>query len=744
MIAGVTPAPPPSCSVIVCAYTERRWEQIVAGCAAAAVQLREGDQLVLVIDHNEDLETRARRELSHALVVASDGPRGLSGARNTGIAAATGEVLVFLDDDARPEPGWLDAYRTAFARPEVQVVAGAVIPAWAEGAPPRWFPEEFGWVVGCDYRGLPADGSPVRNPIGANMGIRRSALVRTGGFATEVGRLGTLPLGCEETDLCIRLRQADPAAVMLRSTAASVHHAVSSDRHRVRYFLSRCYYEGRSKAILADRVGSQDSLSTERGYVVRTLSRGVLRGLASGRPSGVLQAVAIVAGFVVTAVGYLSGRRVSAAPAPAVEPVPAKPWQPLVLQEFSLDALVAQDQPQPGTRRRLLVTSAGTPLGLVDLTGSQPTPSSEELVQRVSGNGRSPREDFRGSTAFTPAVSVVVPTRGRSFELVRCVRSLLAVDYPHFEVLVVDNNDRAGAVAELLEPVAHDPRLRVLHQPERGVSPARNLGIMAAGGEIIAATDDDVVVSPQWLSELVAPFADPDIACVTGLVLPDGFKTPAQEIFEEFGGFSKGFHPARYDLRDFRSDHVLYPYSPGIYGSGNNVAYRRSVIAALGGYDRRLGPGTPARAGEDLDVFLKVLFSGASVYYQPRAWVRHHHRDSLDELGRQIRDYGRGLSAVLVTWALSDPRRALDIVRRLPAGLRRLLDPSSDKNEGRTADYPVELRRRELRGMAEGLVLTAWDRVRHPAALRARLEPLPVLADPGHLDEPSGVSSHAV
>ena len=434
-------------------------------------------------------------------------------------------------------------------------------------------------------------------------------------------------------------------------------------------------------------------------------------------------------------------------------PAPAdSDWQPLVLSEYRIGGADHQVTPTPGSRSRLLVTSAGSPLGFVDLDATEPIPGADEMARRAALLDQPPAitaaGTFEGSAEFAPTVSVVIPTRGRSFELVRCVRSVLAVDYANFEVIVVDNNDRRGAVEELLAPLLHDPRLRVLHQPDRGVSPARNLGIAEARGEFIAATDDDVVVSSQWLSELVAPFADPEIACVTGLVLPNGFSSPAQEMFEEFGGFSKGFRPTRFDLRRNRADHILYPYSPGVYGSGNNMAYRRSTIAALGGYDRRLGPGTPARAGEDLDIFLKVLFDGGAIYYQPRAWVRHHHRDSLEQLRRQLRDYGRGLSAVMLTWALSDPRRALDILRRLPAGLRHLLDPHSDKNEARSSNYPAELQRSEFRGMVEGLLLTMYDRLVHRAPRGARTAPLPLTpfttASPATAGLDQEVSHHAV
>jgi len=309
-------------------------------------------------------------------------------------------------------------------------------------------------------------------------------------------------------------------------------------------------------------------------------------------------------------------------------------------------------------------------------------------------------------------VSVVVATRGRTSELLLCVESILTQNYSNFEMVVVDNNDDPARLPELLADQLADPRLRIVHEGRRGVSIARNRGTELARGRIIASTDDDVVVSSHWLRELVAAFADITVECVTGLVVPNGFETPAQELFEEFGGFSKGFETVRFDLVGHRGAEALYPYSAGVYGSGNNVAFRKSALEAVGGYDTRLGPGTLVQSGEDLDVFLKFLFAGKTIVYQPRAWVRHSHRRTMDDLHVQLRNYGRGLSAVLLKWALSDRRRLLEILLRLPAGLRRLLGDDSERNVGRSQSYPASLGRAELRGLIEGLALLPVQAIR--------------------------------
>jgi hypothetical protein len=167
-------------------------------------------------------------------------------------------------------------------------------------------------VVGCDYAGLPPHGARVRNPIGASMALRRAAVVAAGGFSEQVGRVGALPSGCEETELGIRLAAADPGAVVVRDTSSAVDHLVPRDRQTVRYFVRRCWHEGRSKAVLAVLVGTADGLSSERAYTTRVLPLGVLRHLAAlarGDVGGPARAALVVLGLLVTAAGYADGRR---------------------------------------------------------------------------------------------------------------------------------------------------------------------------------------------------------------------------------------------------------------------------------------------------------------------------------------------------------------------------------------------------------------------------------------------------
>jgi GT2 family glycosyltransferase len=282
-------------------------------------------QIVVVVDHNEELLDRLRASLTDVTVVANSGTRGLSGARNTGVEHATADIVAFIDDDAIPAPGLLERHAAGYADQAVIGVGGAVNPAW-EATPPRWFPAEFGWVVGCSYKGLPGVPSSIRNFIGCNMSFRRDVFDSVGGFLTGLGRVDLVPAGCEETEFCIRLSRRLPAGKLWFDPDASVRHSVPAARATWSYFRSRCYMEGRSKARVARLVGASRGLRSERSYIVKTLPGGVAKAVFQrfrGDGAGLARAGAIVAGLAITSAGYLVGtaelwttRRSLAAPDP--------------------------------------------------------------------------------------------------------------------------------------------------------------------------------------------------------------------------------------------------------------------------------------------------------------------------------------------------------------------------------------------------------------------------------------------
>jgi len=300
----------PRVSVVVCAHTERRFPTLIEAIASLREQSVQPDEIVLVIDHDDRLLARARDAFPDVRVVASSEPRGLSGARNTGARVARGAILAFLDDDARADRDWLSELMSAYTDPTVIGAGGLVVPRW-QGSVPSWLAPEFLWTVGCSYTGLPRNVAPVRNPIGANMSVRRDALREVGGFTDGLGRVGSRPMGCEETELFIRLAQAHPDGLVLHVPAARVDHLVPLERGRWTYFRARCWAEGLSKALVAGRVGGRDALASERAHVARALRRGVARDLALALRGDVhagRRAAASVAGLLLAAGGYARGR----------------------------------------------------------------------------------------------------------------------------------------------------------------------------------------------------------------------------------------------------------------------------------------------------------------------------------------------------------------------------------------------------------------------------------------------------
>jgi GT2 family glycosyltransferase len=300
----------PSVSVIVCAYSEERWDDLLKVIQNLHEQLPVPDEIILVIDQKPPLFDQAQRHFPMVKVLPNKETRGLSGARNSGVHAAQGEILVFIDEDAWPEQGWLAQLLNAYTDPSVLGAGGAIVPEW-DGERPAWFPEEFDWVVGCTYKGMPDQTSPVRNMIGANMSFHRSVFEIVGGFNHTIGVVGKFPSGCEETELAIRARLMKPGGILLYIPSARVHHRVPISRSHWSYFSSRCYAEGLSKAMVTHLVGASDGLGSERIYTLYILPVGVLRGLEQtihGDIRGLQRALAIIAGLFLTTIGYLVGK----------------------------------------------------------------------------------------------------------------------------------------------------------------------------------------------------------------------------------------------------------------------------------------------------------------------------------------------------------------------------------------------------------------------------------------------------
>lgn len=298
----------PTVSVIIAAFSMKRWDDLCAAVASVQAQTVPVLETIVVVDHHPGLLARARRELPGVTVVANGGGRGASTARNTGVAASHGEVAAFLDDDAVATPRWLEALLSHFTDASVVGVGGRLDPLWATSRP-RWFPPEFDWTVGASYRGMPQSAEPVRNVWSNNMAIRRQAFDMVGGFRVDFGKVGTRSRP-EDTDLCLRTAGGHAGGTWIYEPAGAAGHRVPAERATLRYFAYRCFHEGWGKAALAALNGMAESVSSERRYTRRVLPTALVRGLREtvrGDAYGSLRSFAIVAGFSVAVIGFLAG-----------------------------------------------------------------------------------------------------------------------------------------------------------------------------------------------------------------------------------------------------------------------------------------------------------------------------------------------------------------------------------------------------------------------------------------------------
>ncbi len=299
----------PTVSVIIPAFSMDRWGDLCEAVASVQAQTIKALETIVVIDHNPELLSKAIREFHSVKVLACTGSRGASGTRNTGVAASTGQVLAFLDDDAVASPNCLEVLLRHFSEPSVVGVGGRLEPVWKTHRP-QWFPLEFDWAVGCSYRGMPESVARVRNVWSNNMAIRRHVFESIGGFRDAFGKVGDR---CrpEDTDLCLRAAAFTGAGIWIYEPYAIAGHQVPAERTTLRYFLKRCYSEGKGKADLASFNGVSESTSVEQEYTRSVLPKGVIRGLgetAHGEASGAVRSLAIIVGLSFAIIGFLASR----------------------------------------------------------------------------------------------------------------------------------------------------------------------------------------------------------------------------------------------------------------------------------------------------------------------------------------------------------------------------------------------------------------------------------------------------
>ncbi|MGY2078734.1 glycosyltransferase [Modestobacter sp. SYSU DS0657] len=360
----------------------------------------------------------------------------------------------------------------------------------------------------------------------------------------------------------------------------------------------------------------------------------------------------------------------------------------------------------------LVVRVAGEPVAVVerafDEHGVLSAADVERAVSTAVRDARPRSMPPLPDAALPPATVVVASDLARPDQLRRCLTALTRLDYPDFEVVVVDNHRGAERDGLLDEVLVGLDGVRAVREAVPGTSAARNAGARAARGEVVAFTDDDVRVDPGWLRAIGTRFTlRPEEGLVTGLILPADLETDAQLWFERhYGGFGgqRVFAPMSYRGAGRRCSPVrrsqvaavdwtgaeqrrFAVYGAGVCGAGANMAFRASVLRDIGGFDPSLGPGTPARGGEDLALFITHLWRGGAIGYEPAAMVFHSHRADYDGLRRQLFDYGRGFTALLTALLLADPLHLVGIASRLPAYVRQA---RSAGGHGGSEAAPVE------------------------------------------------------
>ena len=325
-----------------------------------------------------------------------------------------------------------------------------------------------------------------------------------------------------------------------------------------------------------------------------------------------------------------------------------------------------------------------------------------------------------------PPVTVAVCTRDRENILEGCIRHLQGLDYPNFEILIVDNSRDPVPTREIADRCGVE-YVRCL---KGGLSRARNAALANARHEWVAFTDDDCRPETNWLKELVRPTQDQKCRGVCGLVLPAQLENSAEITFEIYGGLGRGSMPKVYEPHWLRAS-LSRPAQTWRIGAGANMLLHRRFCQQIGGFDVDMGPGPRSigGCGEDTDVFYQVLRQGYSIHYAPRAIVHHFHRSSPRALRKQIYSYAVGHAAyhTRCLFAYGDYRSLIQLAWHLPRWFARNLRRGVN---GRTK-YPFSLVFLEIRGTVVGPFQYGAMKVRRWwKQLFAKPQAAPVVAEP--------------
>jgi GT2 family glycosyltransferase len=695
-------------------------DNIRAALTSLRKQTLEPRQVVVAVDNNPTLAELLDDEFDWITVVQNEAGRGASATRNRGVEAVDTPLTAFLDDDEIADPDWLRELTRPFADQRVVGTGGTYEPAW-ETKKPVWFPDEFAWVVGGSYAGLPTETAPIRNVWSGNMAVRTAEFRAVDGFRTEFGKQGSFSQP-EDTDLCIRMSEATSKHWMYVPSAVILHD-VPAARASFGYFVARCFSEGAGKAAMRVNLGSSSAVNTEYSYV-QSAALTALRRLAQLRWTATLKGLTMILGLASAGAGYLRGRvAVPVIEAGSADTSPA-PFvgdrKPALVTDFdsthSVDDFVERLNGLSQYRYVwVLVRCGGRPVGIVEARADEGE-VRDQLNQFVRGlTDASPLQapqdgaaDCAGAEAdrgVDPrAVTVVICTRERPDDLARTIESLKTQSERDFRVLVVDNaptsDDTERVVARMRDG---DLRLDYVVEPTPGLSWARNCALGHVDTDIVAWIDDDEIADENWIAEVARAFRSfPDAAAVSGSVVPAELETWAQWWFEQYGGHTKGrgFAEAVFVGADADGQSPLYPLPP--FGAGANMAFRTRALVTMGGFDVGLGAGSLTRGGEDTLMFSQLLLAGHTVAYQPAAMTRHFHRREVGDLEKQMFGYGVGLTAFYTALLRWNWRLVLPLILLVP---RAMVDMSGGRGSAATTGLPEGFPPGLLRLKRRGLLL---------------------------------------
>ena len=752
---GPDPAPvgaSPTISVAVC--TRDRPEDM-AKCLASLAALRVAPLEVIVVDNAPATDATAQLVKEHFpqfRYVREDTP-GLDHARNRAIAEAKGEVIAYTDDDVMVDPGWVEALGRVFGEdPAVGLVTGLIEPAELETEAQALFERYGGFGRGCVRSYLQSlPGAPMpwhlvgagQLGAGANMAIRRSLFGKIGWFDPALD-VGTSTLGGGDHEIffrCVRSGMIclyEPTAVVRhrhRRTMQELSKLLYSYGHA-----TRCFFEREAAEFPPDRPGINKLIrwwwrywAWERWKKSMWTPSWFPRELVLREIKGYLDGIG----------GYRRARKKIVADEsrrPDTFNIPstdgksdlgrtglvvvniAEPLRALVegLEKESLEVLVEWQGKPLGRITMRSLGAAISPSRLADeisrvlwwqvvtVGDEDPGISWSRQVTRLQDLIRPPAP-VSPAPAEAAGVSIIVATCDRPEDLRRCLASLFALETKRrLQVIVVDNRPGLPGIQGVLRDF---PQVELVEEKRPGSSYARNAGIAAAREEIVAMTDDDMVVSPGWLERLVEPLGRADVAAVTGHTLPASLESEAEMEFEAYGGFGRGYEVREFDEYWFHRWRRRATPTWQLGGTGN-LAFRRSLFEdpQVGPFEECLGAGVPAGVGEDTLWFYQILRAGHVVIYEPAAVAWHHHRVTREGLRRQLLAYSKGHVAYHLVTLLKfrDKRALVRIFYELP---QAMLSRVWGRLRG-TYDYPWKLLAIETYGMLAG-PWSLWQSMRH-------------------------------